>query len=209
MTRYYFSIVKPLVRYFTDLSLSNLVTQLEKGRLSNTNDGAVSIPDSVPFSDTASNSSAGSWRQPYQYGEEVDGLSPEDGITLAQPSPAYLEHNLSASEVTRIVRAIYRVQLWCNLFGYGPGPSLGGLDKSTCADATGEEIACIFFETFEPWEIEEMLCIYEPVRLTFAHLFEDMRTDLLEYDKTHKGEISFFSYGNDERDYDCEYTFDF
>lgn len=215
MTRYYFLVVKPLVHYFTDLFLDNLVTQLEEGKSSSTSDDAVSVTDSVSSSDVSSNSSGGSWRQPFQCGEEVDGLSPEDGMILAQARTAYLEHNTSQSEATRLIRGIYRVQIWCNLFGFGPGPSLRGLDKTERADADRHEVACIFFETFEPWEVEEILCIYEPIRSAFVHLFEDMRTELLEYNKKRIGEIGLFGRRYDERDYDRgeldydrEYTFE-
>lgn len=67
------------------------------------------------------------------------------------------------------------------------------------------EMACMFHETFEPWEVEEMLCIFQHMRETVESIFKAAREDVLNYDEQHKEEISFFTDGDEMLDYDCEY----
>lgn len=88
--------------------------------------------------------------------------------------------------------------MWCNIFGYGMGPN------KDPASVDRFEVACMFHETFEPWEVEEMICIFQHMRNMIEDLFNDMRDNLLRYDEQHREEIAFFTDGNDIRDYDCE-----
>jgi hypothetical protein len=62
---------------------------------------------------------------------------------------------LSATERTRILRAMYRFQLWCNLYGTGELATtrIWGVDPF--------DMLLYFFEVFEPWEAEEISCIHK------------------------------------------------
>lgn len=197
MSQYYLSVVKPLVAYFSDLFLGNLCQQLDEGR------GEIApLPEgddaSLPGSDSSFDNSDIHWLEPYRDGEQVDGLAPQDQATIDAGREAYLQSRPSRSEAVRLVRALYHVQMWCNIFGYGMGPN------KDPASVDRREVACMFYETFEPWEVEEMLCIFQHMRSVIEDLFNDMRDDLLRFDEQHRGEIGFFTDGNDIRDYDCQ-----
>ncbi|KAF4340260.1 hypothetical protein FBEOM_5771 [Fusarium beomiforme] len=58
---------------------------------------------------------------------------------------------LSTTEARRILRAFYRYQLFCNLFSPAP--------QSRRGICTNEERLEWFLDIFEPWEIEEILCV--------------------------------------------------
>ena len=76
--------------------------------------------------------------------------------------------SLSGVEQTRLLRALYRFQLYCNLFGQGPEPGrfrpLAGLALA--------EILALFFGPFHPWEVEEIDCIYTLVRNKYDAVFD-------------------------------------
>lgn len=57
---------------------------------------------------------------------------------------------VSRTERTRILRALYRLQIFCNLFGGQQYQSF------TC-----EEIQHMFFCQYDAWEVEEMNCVSE------------------------------------------------
>ncbi len=77
--------------------------------------------------------------------------------------------NLSAMERTRLLRALYRFQLYCNLFGPGPEE-----DRSPHGFFL-PDILAIFFCTFKPWEIEEIHCLYILVRDKYKATLEAIR----------------------------------
>jgi hypothetical protein len=203
MSQYYLSVVKPLVAYFSNLFLSNLCQQLDEGL-----GEATPLPEGDVSSSSGSESSSNngdghstnSWLAPYKDGEQVDGFAPQDEAIIDAGREGYPQKRPSRSEAVRLVRALYRVQMWCNIFGYGMGPN------KDPASIDRWEVACMFYETFEPWEVEEMICIFQHMRNMIKDLFNDMRDDLLRYDKQHREEIAFFTDGNDIRDYDCEYS---
>ncbi|TVY75295.1 hypothetical protein Focb16_v004944 [Fusarium oxysporum f. sp. cubense] len=58
---------------------------------------------------------------------------------------------LSTTETGRILRAFYRYQLFCNLFGVDV--------QSRHGIGTDEERLEEYLDKFQPWEIEEILCI--------------------------------------------------
>ena len=201
MSQYYLSVVKPLVAYFSDLFLGNLRQQLDEGLGEATPlpEGDVSSSSgSDSSSDNGDGHSTSSWLAPYEDGEQVDGFAPQDEATIDAGREGYLQKRPSRSEAVRLVRALYRVQMWCNIFGYGMGPN------KDPASVDRWEVACMFHETFEPWEVEEMICIFQHMRNMIEDLFNDMRDDLLRYDEQHREEITFFTDSNDIRDYDCE-----
>jgi hypothetical protein len=83
---------------------------------------------------------------------------------------------LSLVEWTRIVRALYRFQLWCNLYGTREG--------AACRDLTvaeGDILVYFFEEVFQPWEIEEISCIHALFVDRYDLVFADIRWDLHEH----------------------------
>ncbi|RMJ16404.1 hypothetical protein CDV36_003936 [Fusarium kuroshium] len=56
---------------------------------------------------------------------------------------------LSSTEKLRIMRALYRLQLWCNLFG------------STKHNFDEVHILDMFFGLYEPWEVEEIKSVHD------------------------------------------------
>ncbi|KAK4032031.1 hypothetical protein C8A01DRAFT_20840 [Parachaetomium inaequale] len=76
--------------------------------------------------------------------------------------------HLTAVERTRIIRALYRFQLWCNLYGDRDGAVPGDEPDD------GLDMLVDFFEVFEPWEVEELSCIH----LFFVHMYGWVIVDL-------------------------------
>lgn len=56
---------------------------------------------------------------------------------------------LSFTEQLRIMRALYRFQLWCSMFGC-PRPAIDEVD-----------LLDMFFGLYEPWEVDEINSVYE------------------------------------------------
>jgi hypothetical protein len=69
------------------------------------------------------------------------------------------------TERTRILRALYRFQLYCNLFGTG-NRSVTEAGADGLLDTTWPSMEAItaFYHAFHAWEIEEIICI-----TAFAH----------------------------------------
>jgi hypothetical protein len=88
---------------------------------------------------------------------------------LAQ-SPGAAE-NLTRTEKTRLLRAFYRFEVFCRLFGDNQYENFIGVD-----------VVNIFFADmeFEPWEVEEMCCVYTFVKETYEETINDVRWDLDE-----------------------------
>jgi hypothetical protein len=86
-----------------------------------------------------------------------------------QPAP------LSKTEELRIIRALYRFQLCCYAFGaYGDGDTRGfGL---VYRDDIGPPWR--WFATLEPWEIEELTCVYTAIMCTYNQIFREVEEDL-------------------------------
>ena len=79
---------------------------------------------------------------------------------------------LSTTEEARIMRAMYRFQLCCNLFHerrrqFRQPIHLGSID-----------IVKLFFCLFEPWEVEEMVCIHAFAKDEFDRIFRDIHWDV-------------------------------
>ncbi|KAK2733435.1 hypothetical protein FQN57_002131 [Myotisia sp. PD_48] len=79
---------------------------------------------------------------------------------------------LSRSEELRILRGLYRFQLFCNLFGCGPH-----IIEPPFIDFHFGEIFNIFFHKFEPWETEEVGCIYIFAEQKFDQIFKTLPAD--------------------------------
>ncbi len=81
---------------------------------------------------------------------------------------------LSPTEEGRLLRALYRFQLYCNLFG----PGLEGYMFRTACKLWFEYHLDMFFCLFKPWEIEEVWCIYVLFRGVYTNLVDTVAPDL-------------------------------
>ena len=81
---------------------------------------------------------------------------------------------LSMTEEMRLIRAFYRFQLCCNLFGRDSHqlPWLPDMDFKP------DDILRIFFCIFEPWEVEEIACIYTFAKEKYDQILNDIRWDV-------------------------------
>lgn len=79
--------------------------------------------------------------------------------------------DLTRTERARLLRAFYRFETFCRLFGDGQYEIFIGVN-----------IVDIFFSgmDFEPWEVEEMCCVYAFVKETYKETINDVRWDLDE-----------------------------
>ena len=80
--------------------------------------------------------------------------------------------SLSRTERARLLRALYRFQLYCNLFGVGPR---GYCERPPLPIS---ETLPFFFCVFRPWEIEEIHCIYVMIRGKYEAVFDAIRSDV-------------------------------
>lgn len=77
---------------------------------------------------------------------------------------------LSRYEETRVARALYRIQLICFLWGSASdNPGWAYAARLSPKD---------LFQSIEPWEIEEMVCIYIFLHLTYDKTFIAIRWEL-------------------------------
>jgi hypothetical protein len=83
---------------------------------------------------------------------------------------------LSRTEQTRLLRALYRFQECCNLFGVGRYKASGHLGFGFWS----VDILKIFICIFEPWEVEKIACIYTFSKESFDQIFNDIRWDVNE-----------------------------
>ncbi|KAH6617456.1 hypothetical protein F5144DRAFT_596461 [Chaetomium tenue] len=79
---------------------------------------------------------------------------------------------LSRTERTRLLRALYRYQTYCNLFGMGTTGEIKPVDVAK------EERLMKFFCWFSPWEIQEIECIYILFRDKYEALFDVIKDDV-------------------------------
>lgn len=84
---------------------------------------------------------------------------------------------LSATEEVRLLRGFYRFQLACNLFGRGR--YLGKTATARGHDFRSVEILHIFLDLYEPWEVEEIACIYDFARDAVRNVFEEIAPAIL------------------------------
>jgi hypothetical protein len=81
---------------------------------------------------------------------------------------------LSKMEEARLFRAFYRFQLCCNLFGMGRATRL----RARRYEFDSLDILRFFFCLFEPWEVEEIACIYTFAKVKYTKIFDDIRWDV-------------------------------
>ncbi|KAK3935654.1 hypothetical protein QBC46DRAFT_396979 [Diplogelasinospora grovesii] len=83
---------------------------------------------------------------------------------------------LSKAEETRLMRALYRFQLCCNLFGVGRH----GTSRQATFRFRSVDILTIFICIFEPWQVEEIACIYTFAEEKYDQIFRDISWDVNE-----------------------------
>lgn len=79
---------------------------------------------------------------------------------------------LSSTEEVRVIRAMYRFQLCCNLFHERRHQFMQPLDLGSI------DVIKLYFCLFEPWEVEEVVCIYAFARDEFDRIFRDIHWDV-------------------------------
>jgi hypothetical protein len=79
---------------------------------------------------------------------------------------------ISTLETRRIMRALYRFELWCNLYGAGSDTSL---NLPLPPPGGPVDILRNFSEVYEPWEIEEIDCIYTLLHEMYEGIFDEVR----------------------------------
>ncbi|KAK7421458.1 hypothetical protein QQX98_002157 [Neonectria punicea] len=77
---------------------------------------------------------------------------------------------LSKAEQTRILRGMYRFQIFCNVFGYSR------VDRDLTL--SNDETLGLFLNIFEPWEFEEIICINSFADSRFQTVFDEVELDL-------------------------------
>lgn len=99
---------------------------------------------------------------------------------LASECAARLLHNLdpslsvgelTATESLRFLRALYRFQLYCNLFGRS-------VERPSAVSVGSTERLTTFFCLFKPWQIEEIHCIYVLLRDKYEAILHAVTWDL-------------------------------
>ncbi|KAI1739682.1 hypothetical protein F4680DRAFT_466195 [Xylaria scruposa] len=91
---------------------------------------------------------------------------------------------LSKTEEIRLMRALYRFQLCCNLFGNNHYRTSWQIDLRFMS----HDILNIFFCIFEPWEVEEIACIHTFVKEKYDQIFRDIYWDVHKENPKFKGQ---------------------
>ncbi|KAG8161142.1 hypothetical protein KVR01_009406 [Diaporthe batatas] len=200
MSNWYLSVVKPLLDYFSRIFLSDLRRQLNKSVTTRSGSCEVLSNESSSTFGNEQSQPSDSWHAPYEDGEQVDGVTAQEKANIESTRKEYRQKPMTKSETVRLTRALYRVQLWCNIYGFGAFSSGMGPTRSP-VDTLPWQMVCMFHETFEAWEVEEMLCIYQHMLIIVERLFKNTRKALFQYDEQHKGELRLFANGDARHSY--------
>lgn len=95
-------------------------------------------------------------------------------LSLRNLDPSLEVGSLSVTEQTRLLRALYRFELFCNLFGQGP-------EAGRVRPVPGLSVVAILtllFGPLRPWEVEEVDCIYMLIRNKYDQVFDTIGRDL-------------------------------
>ncbi|OAQ67123.1 hypothetical protein VFPPC_08569 [Pochonia chlamydosporia 170] len=115
------------------------------------------------------------WRNAPQQAKLPKELTEQEAIT-GEDGGLQSHAPLSCTEQTRLMRALYRFQLSCNLFGRGHFAST--LQPPLRFEAV--DILSMFLCLFEPWEAEEIGCINMFAKEKYDQVFIDIRRDVHE-----------------------------
>jgi hypothetical protein len=92
-----------------------------------------------------------------------------------QIQPLVSTEILSNTERLRILRAFYRLELGCNLFGVGKYKSARKPDNNGLFP---EDVLELFFCLYKPWEVEEIDCVYTFAETMYAQIFDKVHVDV-------------------------------
>ncbi|KAK4188224.1 hypothetical protein QBC35DRAFT_210326 [Podospora australis] len=95
-------------------------------------------------------------------------------LFLSNLDPSIEAQELSRTETTRLLRALYRFQLYCNLFGY---PYAERRVREQLPRWQFEERLAVFFCIYPPWEIEEILCVYHLIAKKYESVLDIIQWD--------------------------------
>ncbi|KAJ4012507.1 hypothetical protein NW752_008205 [Fusarium irregulare] len=85
-----------------------------------------------------------------------------------------LSGGLSHTEMKRILRGFYRYQLFCKIFG------LKGRPEQYIQPCVSEDAKLqLFLGMYEPWETEEVLCVYDFVNYEYDRLLDNTWWDVV------------------------------
>ena len=76
------------------------------------------------------------------------------------------------------MRALYRFQLYCNLFGVGRSKN-----HTKWLDFYPDGIMRLFLNVFEPWEVEEIACIHNFAKWEVDRFFKRISLDVYSNSK--------------------------
>ncbi|OTB00957.1 hypothetical protein M426DRAFT_323846 [Hypoxylon sp. CI-4A] len=94
---------------------------------------------------------------------------------------------LTAIEEVRLLRSFYRFQLYCNLFGVST-PWKSHKESRVFLDFSSVEILEMFFCVFQPWEVEEICCVYAFAQEIYDHIFNEITWDVNEMNPKFDGQ---------------------
>ncbi|PYH94055.1 hypothetical protein BO71DRAFT_354081 [Aspergillus ellipticus CBS 707.79] len=103
-----------------------------------------------------------------------------------EPEAEHSDEALSKTEEMRVMRAMYRFQLSCNLFGTGDDRSNNGSVQGFYDDYMMK----LFQVDFEPWEVEEISSVYEFAKDKILQIFDEIACDVNEYNPKFDGRRS-------------------
>lgn len=109
---------------------------------------------------------------------------------------------LTRTEERRLMRGLYRFQLCCNLFGVG---RYEGGSWRLGMNFQAIDILKTFFCLFEPWEVEEIACIYNFSKEKFDQIFSEIRWDVHEENPKFDGQRPPTPEGAFDLDNTCQY----
>ncbi|TAQ85352.1 hypothetical protein B7494_g6315 [Chlorociboria aeruginascens] len=85
---------------------------------------------------------------------------------------------LSRTERMRILRAFYRLQICCNLFGANHRKHWDLLNSYETLNISCVDILRLFFCIFEPWEVEEIACVHAFMGKKYEQIFRSIQFDV-------------------------------
>lgn len=96
------------------------------------------------------------------------------------------ETPLSRTEESRLIRSLYRFQLCCNLFGKTAHHEL---PLRSHPDFSPLQMLQILQSSFDPWELEEIYCVYIFAENKYKSVFEEIRLDVDEKSPRFEGQL--------------------
>ncbi|KAL7960288.1 hypothetical protein V8C34DRAFT_312650 [Trichoderma compactum] len=92
------------------------------------------------------------------------------------PDASRLEVELSVTERMRILRGMYRFQLYCHLFG----AQCRGRPRFYHPYIDSDDVVGLVHDLFEPWEFEEFVCIQYYARKKWVHICQAFGNEINE-----------------------------